>query len=521
MNCKECQEQLVEYVDGMMDEAARQDMEQHIQTCESCKRELKDYLQMIAALASENNSIQVPDDFMSNVRRAVTYTQKSRPGRFKRRATMGLVATLLLTVCVGTAMATNSFANFKEWWKDFGDKQEEQMENFVQHGLGELLNLSAESNGVKVTITSVVADDIQTLIYYEVEAEQQDSKYMISLMDGLQIANLDEVWTGKDQLSYNYLSLYAENDHVYKGRLGTAAMSTDEGTIQLELSKLEQVINPSYATKEVPEPIFIEGNWHFDIPVKKHPAIVHEFEIETEIDGNPVIFDKLTIAPTMTILSYRYRNDNPEKQMDYLTIASLESKGKHVYPELLGMGSGGGSADGWHSSGATFSSLYFDNPTKIRVHVGSAGFTVEEAAQFAIDVVQELPQTFNYLGNSITIEQMDIGERTRMKMTEELSSNRAYEILRYSIYDKDNLGSSSSSSSIEGYYIDKNGEQYKSMDIFYRLHELQQPRLFSTEHQIELYRDDQAGDFIPATLEIEGYTVTSFYDDVIEIRLDK
>lgn len=253
--------------------------------------------------------------------------------------------------------------------------------------------------------------------------------------------------------------------------------------------------------------------------MQKHPAIVYELQVETEIDGNPVIFDEVTIAPTRTVLSYRYRNANPDKKMDYLAIASLESKGKHVYPELFGMGgSVGAGSDSWHSSEATFESLYSDKPTEIRVHVGSAGFTIEEPAQFVIDVARELPQTFNYLGNRISIEHIEVGERTKIKMTEEFASNRAYEMLRYSIDDKDGRGSSSSS--VDGYYIDKNGERHAVMDSFYRLHELQQPRLFSTEHQIELYRDDQQGDFIPTMLEIEGYSVTSFCDEVIEIPLD-
>lgn len=520
MNCRACQEQLVEYLEGTLDEAARQDMERHIADCESCTQELTVFKQILANLASDNEAIQVPGDFMNNVRQAVADTQTTKPRRYKRRATFGLVAALFLTLFVGTAVATNSFANFMDWLKDFSNKQDEQMQDFVHQGLAENLNLVAESNGVKVTITNVVADDLQTLIYYEIEDLQQDTKYRIDYTDGLQIVNQAELWDETDRPVTNSLMVYSESDYVYKGRLGTMPMSANEGTIQLELSKLAQVMDAPVTSVETPPSTFIEGDWRFDIPIQKHPAIVYELQVETEIDGNPVIFDKVTIAPTRTVLSYRYRNNNSDKKMDYLTIASLESKGKHVYPELLGMGgSGGASSDGWHSSEVTFDSLYFDKPTEILVHVGSAGFTIEETAQFAIDIAQELPQTVNYLGNRISIEQIEVGERTKMKMTEELASNRAYEMLRYSIYDKDDRGSSASS--VDGYYIDKNGERHAVMDSFYRLHELQQPRLFSTEHQIELYRDDQQGDFIPTILEIEGYTITSFYDDVIDLQLNK
>ncbi|MFJ7935912.1 DUF4179 domain-containing protein [Sporosarcina sp. NPDC096371] len=521
MDCKECQERLVEYVDRTVDEAARQDIEQHIITCESCTQELANFEQIIADLAAENDAIQVPDNFMDIVRLAVTQTQTSKPRHYKHRTTFGLVAALFLTLFVGTAVATNSFADFMEWLKDFSNRQDEQMQDFVQQGLAENLNLIAESNGVKVTITSVVADEVQTLIYYEVEDLQQDTKYKIDFTDGLQIVNRAELWNDIDTDSpvKSHLMIYSESEHVYKGRLATVPISASEGTIQLELSKIAQVMDNPVTGVETPPSTFMEGDWRFDIPVQKHPAIVYDLQVETEIDGNPVIFDQVTIAPTRTVLSYRYRNDNPDKRMDYLTIASLESKGKHVYPELLGIGSGGGSANGWNSSEVAFESLYFDNPTEIRIHIGNAGFTVEEPAQFAIDASEKLPQIFNYLGNTISIEQIKIGERTTLKMKEELSKDRVYETLHYRIYDNDNRGSSSSS--VDGYYIDKNGERYKVKDSFYRLHELEQPRLYPTEHHVELYRDDQQGDYIPTTLEIEGYSFTLFYNKGIDISLDK
>jgi len=529
MNCKETQEHFIDYLEGTIDETTRKEIEQHLTECESCNNDMKELQQIVAGLDSESDLIQVPVDFMSNVRNAVSSTQESRRKKSKHRATMGIVATLFLTLFVGTAVATNSFTSVMDWWKDLSNKQDEQMQGYVQQGLGEFLNLEAESNGVKVTITSVVADDIQTLIYYEIEDQQKDNTYMINFSEGLQITNQDKIWKSEDEPSYssvnNHLTIYSDSNQVFKGRLGAAPMSTDEGVIQLELSKLERVDNTT-STAEGSQSIsvgtneFIEGDWRFDIPVKKHPAIVHEFEVETEIDGNPVIFDKLTIAPTITVLSYRYRNENSDREMQYLTIASLESKGGHVYDQLglAGYGGSGGSTDGWNSVEATFESLYFEKPTDVRIHIGSAAFSVEEQVQFAIDISKELPQTFEYLGSEISIEQIEVGKRTKIEMTEELNKNRAYEMFDYRFYDKDGRGSLSSS--VDGYYIDTDGKKYKASDNFYRLNELEHPRFFSTEHQIELHRDDKEGDFVPAVLEIEGYSVTSFYEDIIEISFE-
>src|SRR5690606_9163936 len=126
----------------------------------------------------------------------------------------------------------------------------------------------------------------------------KENKYMINYTEGLQIANQDDLWSNEDDYSpvNNHLSIYSESSHVYKGRLGTVPLSTNEGTIQLELSKLQKVIEAP-ADAEGPEsPLtdtieFIEGDWQFDIPFKKHSAIVHELQVETEIDGNPVIFE--------------------------------------------------------------------------------------------------------------------------------------------------------------------------------------------------------------------------------------
>lgn len=519
MNCKEIQDRLLDFLEENLEEAERQAIEAHINTCVSCKGELEAFRRIIAEFETESDSIHPPDGFMINVRSAVAKTQKSKQKLPKRWAMIGLVATLFLTLFVGTAVATNNFENFIDWWKDFGNKQSEQMENYVEQGLGDHLNLQAESNGVKVTITSVVADDIQTLIYYEIESGKQDEQYMINYTDGLQIKNQSENWFPEDEPSYspvnNHLNIYSEHNGIYKGRIGAAPMSVDEGNIQLELSKLEKVTSTGEQNKA-----FIEGDWRFDISIKKHPAIVHEFQVETEIDGNPVIFDKLTIAPTVTILSYRYRNENTDRKMDYMTIDSLESKGKHVYNQLglAGFSGSAGWSDGWTSSEATFESLYFEEPRDIGIHIGSASFSIHDPAQFAIDVSKAFPQTIEYLGNKITIKKIDVGLRTKIKMTDELSPKRSYETLNYHIYDKEGQGSLNSS--IDGYIIDKNGEKYEANDYLFRLHELEQPRFFPTKHSIEAYHDDQEEDFVPTTLAIEGYTVTTFYDEEITITLE-
>lgn len=526
MKCKDIQADLLDYLEGTLTEKRTKEIEEHLHDCEDCQKEWREFQRVIESLESESEQIEIPDDFMAKVRANVTTTQKGRRTFFRRPAVMGMVASLFFMIFMGTAVATNGFESVMDWWKDSTNKQNKQVESYIEQGFGEQLDLVAESNGVKVTITSVVSDDIQTLIYYEVEDVKKENKYSINYTEGLKIANHDQDWDDVDDPTFspinNSMGLYSQRDFVYKGRLGATPMSADEGTIQLKLTKLEKMVNPPADGKEserIPtgSDEFIEGEWQFDIPVKKHPALVYDVKKETKIDGNPVIFDKVTIAPTVTILSYRYRNDNEKKDMEYLQMASIESEGKFVH-EGFGGGGGGGSADGWNSTEATFESLYFDQPKEIRVHLGSASFFVEKPAQFTIDASKEFPQTFEYEGNDISIDSIKVGKPTQVVMTEELQPKRKYERLHYRIFDKS--GNGSLGDSTDGYYRDKEGHTYKASESFHRLNEMEQPRFFSTHHQIELSTEDEKEPYVPVGIEIEGYSITSFYDQVIEISLD-
>jgi len=523
MNCNETEDHLIDYLDGDVRDTKKKEIENHLTTCVSCQQELKSLQLLLRNLKAESASIQVPLGFMGNVRDKLSKTKEKKRKPARHRAILGLTASLFFMLFVGTAVATNGFTNMIDWWKSLSDLQNEQVEHSIKHGVGEYLNLVTESNGVKVKITSVVADDIQTLIYYEIEDTLKENKYMINYAEGLEVANLQD-WTREDSLIdspvTSHLSLYSESDYIFKGRLGVMPMSGDEGNIQVKLHKLEKAIDQE-GSANIPagNDDFIEGDWAVDIPIKKYPSIVHDIQVETEIDGNPVIFDQIKLAPTMTILSYRYRNENQDKNMEMLEIASLESKGKHVYDQHgLGGSVSGGSADGWNSAEATFESLYFEKPADIRIHLKSATFSVKEPAQFTIDTSKKLPQTFDYLGNKISIEKIAIGNPTKIMMTESLGPERTYERLDYHIYNKD--GEGSLSVNVDGYFIDKEGKQYKAIDNFYRLAELENPIFFSTEHQIELSRNGDENAFVPVELKIEGYTITSFYDNVIDISFE-
>ncbi|QTD43464.1 DUF4179 domain-containing protein [Sporosarcina sp. Te-1] len=527
MECKNAQDQMIDYLEGNLNEWERKEFELHMEECAACKEELVKLKQLITSLEEESEAIHVPESLMKNVRASVASTQWSKRKTVKRTALIGAAAALFLTVFVGTAIATNGFATFADWWKDFGNKQEEQVENFVQQGLGDKVNAVAESNGIKITITNVVADDMQTLVYYEIEDQKRENEYLIDFTRGLKIDNQDELFNSKEERDYspvsNHLRLHSENPHISKGRLGMGPLSKEEGTIQLSLNKVQSLDGTVEVDSSIKEPEYVEGDWHFEIPVKKHPAIIHDLNVETEYEGNPVIIDKLTIAPTVTVLSYRYRNENQDRNLDNLSIsiAGIESKENYVTGSAFDFAGVGGStyhSNGWSEENATFESLYFENPSHVKVHFGNMEFNVKEKADFPIDPSKPFPQTFTYLGTKISIDKVEIGQPTLITMSEELNANRVYQSLDYHFSDADDHNKSTVINP-DGYFIDKNGKKYKASEYFYLMNELEEPVLYSTEHHIKISRKDSQ-DFIPAKLSIDGYRMIEYSEKVVDIPLD-
>ncbi|MBB4826645.1 hypothetical protein HNO89_003926 [Sporosarcina luteola] len=527
MNCNYAQDQMLDYLDGSLDEHEKKQFELHLEECQACKEECSKLKQIIASLEEESESIHVPTDLMRNVRSSVGSLGTIKRKTFRHTSLIAVAAALFLTVFVGTAIATNGFATFADWWKDFGSKQEEQVENFVQQGLGDKVNVSAESNDIKITITDVVADDMQTLVYYEIEDPTNESEYLIDYMNGFRMDNQDHLFNSERKPSdppvYSHMRLPSENPHVSKGRLGMAPLLNETGTIQLTLNQIQQLDGRDEKVSSTTVPEYVEGDWHFEIPVKKHPAIIHELNVETAYEGNPVIIDKLTIAPTVTVLSYRYRNESQDRKLDGLSIsiAGIESKENYVTGsefDFAGVGSSTYHSNGWSEMNATFESLYFENPSYVKVHFGKMEFNVKEKADFPINPSKPFPQTFTYLGTKISIDKVEIGQPTLITMSEELNANRVYQSLDFHFSDADDHNKFTGVN-YDGYIIDKNGKQYKAYENSYRINELEEPVLYPTEHEIQISREDGA-DFIPAKLSIDGYRMVEYIEKVVDISLD-
>ncbi|RHW39139.1 DUF4179 domain-containing protein [Neobacillus notoginsengisoli] len=526
MICNDAKDLFFDYLDGTLDSITQTLLEAHFAKCPDCQAEMAELEKIDVALKKEAETIVMPKNFMSNVRNKVNMTHRKKKKILKLNSLLAGAAALFLTFFVGTAVANGGFATLTDWWKNLSQNEDEQMKGIIEEGLGEELNLTEEQNGVKIKIKSVAADDIQTLIYYEVENAASSKKFQIKYSDGITFGDMERHWRDEDGTMESpvrsQLNLYSNQEGVYKGKLALAPLKNDQGTLDITVGQLEEVVTDpstfSEVGEEAHEPEQIEGSWSFKIPVKKYPAIEHKLNVKAEVDGNPIVFEKLTIAPTATLLKYRYRDNQSAKTLENILIDSIEANGKLAKSDLFGgITYSGSEGAGWVTEQASFGSLYLENPTAVKINIGSLHYAIEDEKKISLGENMQLPLTFTYQNNNITIEKMEIGAQTKIVMTEELPADRTYEMLRYDFLG--NNGNVSAGAQIDGYFIDKHGTKYKVSDYMLRTDELKEPKFFSTQHRIELTESEKNQSFIPEALQIEGYTQTQYINKKIKIKL--
>ncbi len=524
--CKEYHKHYIDYLGRTLNRPEKVDFEIHIFHCQDCQNDLSSFQDVILSLLRVKEDVNLPSGFMEKVKDRVAETAKNRRMRKKKRKSIGLVFASILTLIICIGFVTNSFANIYYSWVDWRNHEDEQLRAFLKNDLGERLNMEEVSNGVKVKIKSAVADDVQTLIYYEIEDTNQENRYMMNPYEGVGIENEFDVMSREAQPRYSppvlQKEVQNEKKNVYKGTLSLLPISADNGTIELKISKLQKLVQDPSKGAAYDDLEFTEGNWNFDIPVTKHPSIVHQLDNEVELDGIPIRLDKLTIAPTATILHFSYQNQIAEKQVNMISFDSLETKNKKVKADPFGgnMYMDSYQPRGWNSGQASFESLYFEDPKEVSIQFGSIRLSVENKKEIDIDVSKDFPQTFEYAGSTISIDKVKVGKPTEMVMTYDATENRVFETLQFQILGENEQEIVSMGMNGDGVIMDKKGNIYNPNEVQFPFENLDHPRYFETKRSIELFNDNSGGQIIPKKLEIQGYNTTKYIDEAVKVSLD-
>ncbi|MFJ5715986.1 DUF4179 domain-containing protein [Neobacillus sp. NPDC093127] len=524
--CKEYHKDYIDYLERTLDRSKRIDLEKHIYHCPDCQGDLatfQDVMLTMLNLTERMEDFHVPSDFMGNVKARLAEKEKQRQQKNKKRKRITLVFASVFSLLISIGVFTGSFTNLYYTWTE----EDQQLRAFLQQGLGERLTLEAESDGLKIKIKSAIADDVQTLVFYEIEDTAKDNQYVIDYHEGVSVENEYEIMSSETYPRYYPPDLKsAENNkekNVFYGKMSLLPLTTDNGTIKLKITKLQKLIRDSsdqnsFSTYENME--FETGEWNFEIPVTKKPSIEYELDEETKVEGIPVRFNKLTIAPTATILQFAINNERLEKRIDGLNFDNLEVNNKKVKADIYGSSFLGSLLDmNWNTFQTHFEPLFGEKPKEVHVQFASVHLTFEDPKTIELDASRGYPQTFEYAGSTISIDKVEVGQPTIVVISNREVENRAYQSLHFNIVGEDENEPISMEINSEGVLFDKNGTKYDTIDIPIVYEKIEQPRYFDTVYSYGLHSDNAGEKVVPKRLEIYGYNSTIYLDEVVKISL--
>lgn len=523
--CPEYKLHYIDYLEKNLERPQKVDFEIHTYNCPGCQEELASFQDIMLTLKETADGVKVPGVILMNVKARIEKEESIRQKKKKKRKKIGMSFAAVFTLLLCTGFVTGTFTSLYYSWTE----DNKELRTYLQNDLGERLDMEAESDGVKVKIKSVVADDVQTLVFYEIEDTAKDNRYMLNLHDGVNVENEYEIMDRTAQQRFSPPFPPADSDknekNIFEGKLSLLPLKDKSGTIKLNINRLQKLmVDPENPGEIKPwayeEMEFADGKWEFEIPVEKNPSSEFSLEKETEIEGLPVRFEKLTIAPTATILQYSFKNQDAEKRIEMLNLELLQAGREKLKADLYGSSfvDNPGNME-WISFQANFDPLFGQLPEEVNVKFGSIHLAVQDDKIIELDSTQPYPQTFDYLGSTISIDKVEVGSPTKVVISNHDLNDREYESLQFHVTGQEDYENISMGMDSEGVLVDKYGKEYDPMELGYPFEEIEQPRYFQTVQSFELFNDTSGEEVIPKTLDIQGYTTTKYVDDMVKIEL--
>jgi RNA polymerase sigma factor (sigma-70 family) len=522
--CKEYQKDYIDYLERTLDRPKKIELEKHIYHCQECQNDLatfQDVMLTLVNLTDRMDYLHVPADFMENIKDRLAEKEKHRQKKNKKRIRKGLVFAGIFAILIGIEIFTGAFSKSYYTWTE----EDQELRAFLQQDLGERLNLEAESDGVKIKIRSAIADDVQTLVFYEIEDTKENNQYVMDAFDGVFVENDYEIMSTEAYPRYYPPDLEAavnnEEKNVYQGRISLQPLTSDKGTIKLKITKLHKLIRDTSDQNGLVAYGGMEsetGKWNFEIPVSKQPSVEYALDEETIVEGIPVRFDKLIIAPTATVLQYGINIEQREKRLDVINFNNLEVNNKKVKADSYGSSFIETTYDeNWIPMQSHFDPLFGEKPKEVNVQFESIYFTFEDPKTIELDASEEYPQTFEYVGSTMSIDKVEVGLPTKVVISNH--ENRTYESLNFEVVGEDESEIVSMEMDSEGVLVDKNGVEY-NMNEPISYEEIEQPRHFITVFNTKLHPNTAGEKVVPKRLVIYGYNAMKYLDDVVKISLE-
>lgn len=513
MECEEIKKLLIDYMDGRLNKNEMLEVEEHLNSCMECKREYEEINGIINKINCKKSNINIPEDFMNNVKlkvnKALLNKSKKKVISFK----VVIVTCALIILSMFTAMASQD--GISRFLKIITER--ESLHKAVETGYGTRVNISKTDKDVKITVNYVVADDTGTSIFFEIEDLKGNNKYMPSFPpDGYTIKNY---WLKGTEDSTTWINLESDKPNKNIGKLTISAIATENKNIDITINKIE--------TRDKDK--VVQGNWEFSFDVKKYASKTYNINEKINIDGYPVTFTSIKIAPTKTILTYKYKNIGNGEDLISLSDIYLSSNNK-IYEKAFWNSGGSQYKSGERTQTLIFDSMYFDNPKDVTINVESYYLKIYEKQEYSIDPKGSFPKKIEYKGNEIVIDNMKLSNKISFmaKYTPIPREAESYDIeINTDHYSNVTCATSGVGDSV---YIDKYGNKYDYLEALGKWSEIRDknPVLYCTGQSFEITYSDLKSDKVlenPVSIQgnlkliIDGYLKTKFTDKKINFQL--
>lgn len=422
MDCNKIKEKLIDYIDNKVNTEDEKEIKSHLENCQECKIEYEELKQTISYI--EDGSKTIGQDRKLNLNSLIR--EKKYFESFTRT---GIIAMALSLILVVTAFGSEIFG-FMDWWKKASQDQVLAWEKLIDNGIGQKLDTSITDKNIEVRVKGVIADDLNTIILFEVKDLNGKVRFTPSFRDNTPFGpvtvggDIDEEWEGIPP-RVNFSNIYKEDGSIIDLIIKTDAMNREEGNISVNFHKFSSMINESEESI-----ITVDGDWNFNIPVKKLKSKTYKIDKKIDLNGNELIINEIIVAPTTTSIKYKFDVYNEEKMKFLRDIYfSLKYKGNTYGRSELSSGSGMGVAIknfGYQESEDHMESLYLEDPEEIQVIIDTAIYASRGDQEYDIDW-DNLPQAIEYQGSILIVKAIEnTDEGIEVTILEDNSKDREY-----------------------------------------------------------------------------------------------
>ncbi len=520
MSCQKYEVQLLDYIEGTLTSDEEKEFKRHLESCPNCQKDLKQQQELFLLLDQEIDNIEIPYDFMEQVQERVYQQPPMRRGKtFGWRIAAVVVALSILLF--STDLTTGMMNGLLQWWQNVEGNQLANGDHDKGEFQGEEVNITSVDQNIRITITQVAADEFGTDLYYEIEDLNQEGYYDIAFItDGLEISPAGLILTEIHRIDEG------QQPFVYRGKISLRPIDQLSANIIVTVKRMGKISREKAVDGQSINYIMnseeVIGDWDFDIPVTIKDIKSVAINQTIEVDDISVTIEEVKLGLTTTVLKYYYQEGNPNT---FIIVEKLVSKEGQQYRHQQ-----------YHPGGRSFSSLgggshsyeaYFEpfhkSINEFEVHFGLIKRVIDLEETYQIDLQQPFPQTFEYLGSTISIDQVKIGNPTILEVSVPESTDRPFDSLKLHFntnLDESRTGRGYSYGSKEYYFLDKQGNYYTVVPDFFNIADyLYSIKRIDTKYEIELKSDDPTQEVIPTEIIITGYEHAKFLDDTIKIKI--